>query len=292
MTDQVNETDPVENAVSEDDDYDAEWDLEEKDSSEPEADKVSEDAPSTNKVEEKVAELDTVSSTAKPEANESVSPETSEVTPAEGSAPEDIWANASLSQREAYKKAQNDFNAMKGRHKNAEHRASALQTEFEKVQGQLAETTRKKGVYEQEHPELFQEVKALMNTEQGVPAAEGTDVSNDELQVVFKVHPDVQDIMATEDWKGFTSELSAEQQNKFDSPNPYEFIDLIGEYKQAKAVQKANTNISSTEVDESARRKALLEESSPMEGKASQPNPAKQNMSDEEQYDSEWARED
>ena len=58
MTDQVNETDPVENAVSEDDDYDAEWDLEEKDSSEPEADKVSEDAPSTNKVEEKVAELE------------------------------------------------------------------------------------------------------------------------------------------------------------------------------------------------------------------------------------------
>ena len=292
MTDQVNETDPDETAVSDVDDYDAEWDLEEKTSSEPEAKKVNEDAPSINKADDKVAESDTASAPAEPEANESVSPETSEVTPAEELTPEDIWANASLPQREAYKKAQNDFNAMKGRHKNAEHRAAALQTEFEKVQSQLAETSREKGVYEQEHPELFQEVKALMNAEQGVPAAESGSPSNEELQVVFKVHPDVQDIMATEDWTNFTSKFSAEQQNKFDSPNPYDFIDLVGEYKQAKAVQKANTNLSNTEVSESARRKALLEESSPAEGKASQPNPAKQNMSEEEQYDSEWARED
>jgi len=288
MTEQVNVTDSAETEVSDVDDYDAEWDLEETDSSaKPTTPKVDEDAPSTVEVEEKAVESDTVSAPAEPAAGDNVSPDTSDVTPAEELISEDIWANASPSQREAFLKAQNDFKAMKGRHKNAEHRAAALQTEFEKVQSQLVASTRKKGVYEQEHPELFQEVKALMDTERGASAVESGDASTDELQVVFKVHPDVQDVMATEEWQKFISELTAEQQNKFNSSNPYDFIDLVGEYKQVEAVQKANI-----EVDESARRKSLLEEASPAEGKSSQPDPTKKSMSDEDAYDTEWARED
>ncbi len=289
MTNQVNATDNNDGAVSNVDDYDAEWAKEDEDnSSSPSDTQVITDAPPTI-VDEKAAEPDTAKGEAEPEAQEEVSPETSEVSSAESETSDDIWANAPPELKDAYEKAQNDFKAMKGRHKNAEHRAAALQKEFEKVNNQLGEATRKKGVYETEHPELFNEVKDLM--ESRLPQAESAETAqepNEELQVVFKVHPDASDILNSSEWETYKSNFTVEQQTKFDSPNPYEFIDLMNEYKQERKIAE----VKSSYEDESARRKAVLEESSPAEGKASKPNPEKSNMSVEDAYDAEWARED
>ncbi len=289
MTEQVDVTDNNESAASDIDDYDAEWAKEDKDTSSLPSDiKVVEDAPPTI-VDEKAAEPDTAKGEAEPEAQEEVSPETSEESSAESESSDDIWANAPVELKEAYEKAHNDFKAMKGRHKNAEQRAAALQKEFDKVNNQLGEATRKKGVYETEHPELFNEVKDLM--ESRLPHAQSAETDqeqNEDLQVVFKVHPDASDILTSSDWETFKSNFTVEQQTKFDSPDPYEFIDLMAEYKQERKIAE----IKSSFEDESARRKAVLEEASPAVGKASKPNPEKTNMSVEDAYDAEWAKED
>lgn len=288
MTNQVNATGNNEDAVSVDD-YDAEWAKEDEDnSSSPSDTQVITDAPPTI-VDEKAAEPDTAKGEAEPKAQEEVSPETSEVSSAESETSDDIWANAPPELKDAYEKAQNDFKAMKGRHKNAEHRAAALQKEFDKVNNQLGEATRKKGVYETEHPELFNEVKELM--ESRLPQAESAEIAqepSEELQVVFKVHPDASDILNSKEWETYKSNFTVEQQTKFDSPDPYEFIDLMNEYKQERKVAE----VKSSYEDEAARRKAVLEEASPAEGKSSKPNPEKSNMSVEDAYDAEWAKED
>lgn len=289
MTEQVNVTDNDESAVSQIDDYDSEWAKEDEDnSSSPSVTEVIEDAPPSI-VEDKAAEPSTAQGAAETSTEESVSPADPEASSAESEASGDIWANASPELKEAYEKAQNDFKAMKGRHKNAEHRAAALQKEFDKVNNHLGEVTRKKGVYETEHPELFNEVKEMV--ESRMPSAQSAEIGeepSEELQVVFKVHPDASDILNSEKWESFKSSFSIEQQTKYDSPDPYEFIDLMSEYKQEQKVSE----VKSSYEDESARRKAVLEESSPTSGKASKPNPEKSNMTQEEAYDAEWDRED
>jgi len=288
MTEQVNVTENNVSADSDIDDYDSEWAKEDTDSSSSPVTKVVEDTPPAI-VEEKADELDTAKGESEPSAEESVSPADPEVSSAESEVSGDIWANAPSELKEAYEKTQNDFKAMKGRHKNAEHRAAALQKEFEKVNNQLGEATRKKGVYEVEHPELFNEVKEMV--ESRLPSAQsaetGTEQSED-LQVVFKVHPDASDILNSGEWDSFKDKFTPDQQTKFDSPNPYEFIDLLNEYKQEQKVAE----VKSSYEDESARRKAVLEEASPTEGKSSKPNPQKTNMTEDEAYDAEWARED
>lgn len=288
MTEQVNVTDNSESAVSESD-YDTEWAKEdENSSSSPSEVEVIQDAPPAI-VDEKAAKPETAKGEAEPGTQQDVSPETLEESSAESETSGDIWANAPAELKDAYEKAQNDFRAMKGRHKNAEHRAAALQKEFDKVNGQFAEVTRKKGVYETEHPELFNEVKEMM--ESRLPQAESAETDqepSEDLQVVFKVHPDASNILNSTEWETYKSAFTVEQQNKFDSPDPYEFIDLMNEFKQEQKIAQVKASYT----DESDRRKAVLEEASSAEGKASKPSSIKNNLSVSEAYEAEWARED
>lgn len=288
MTEQVNVTENNESAVSAND-YDAEWAKEDENTASSTSDvEVIQDAPPAI-VDEKADEPETAKDDSEPVTQQDVSPETPENNSAESETSGDIWANAPAELKDAYEKAQNDFKAMKGRHKNAEHRAAALQKEFDKVNNQFAEVTRKKGVYETEHPELFNEVKELM--ESRLPQAESAEAAqepSEDLQVVFKVHPDASDILNSTEWETYKSAFTVEQQNKFDSPDPYEFIDLMNEFKQEQKVARVKASYE----DEGARRKAVLEEAASAEGKASKPSSTKSNLSVDEAYDAEWARED
>jgi len=204
---------------------------------------------------------------------------------------DDIWAGATEAQRLAFNKAHNDFNSMSGRTRAEQRRADDLAKELAQERSKLAQLNRTKGTYETEHPELFDEVMEVIKSRNPVqPEAQPSPVSDEQLdediKTVYKVHPDAQDLMTSPDWKDYVEGLTEPQRQQFNSDNPYEFIDLLSSYKTHIAVKAATKGSKQYSEDD------ILDDTVTRTPGTSSRSPAKAAMSDEDAYDSEWAKDD
>ena len=287
MTNQVTNVTENENEVlSNEDAYDAEWDND--DDSDLITDPFTQDddksvSDSTNDVNHGNAEeAPTESGTVADETQDNLDK------PTEGSAESsdggDIWANASESQKLAFKQAQNDLSRETGRAKSQQQLNASLQKELENRNALYAEETREKGAYETEHPELFNEVLGVMESRNGLSqsqadvATDSTGDNPEDIQLVFKVHPDAHDLMQTPEWGNFAGNLNAHQTKQLNSDDPFDFIDLMSEYKTQKRVSAHN---SSGDLEDT-----LTSSSRGSGSSASAPN--RRNLSVSESYDAEW----
>lgn len=288
MTQQVNGTTTDKVELSDDELYAAEWEKEDSPDLAPSAstggDDFDEDG-DTPDGQGKATVAATVPAAAVVDKASVPAQTQPKVDPAEGATDDDIWAQATPAQRQAFLKAQNDFQAMKGRHRTDSQRKADLEKELATAKATLAEASRVKGTYETEHPELFQEVTQYLTTK-GVTApvaAADTDEIPEDLKIVFKVHADVGDVMKTPEWAAYQTAFTPEQTAQFNSDNAFDFIDLITSFKTDQAVSRA-TN----------RNAELLAASAGAGGRGtgSQVTAKKSNMTDRESYDAEWDRAD
>ena len=296
MTNQVeNVTGTATEELSAEELYNLEWESE-SDSDQADAPTLQGNTPSdddSSKFDSKGRAEDTGPATSRTADSESSrSPKgKSSSNPSGGQGDDDIWEGATEAQRLAFNKAQNDFNSMSGRTRAEQQRRADLEKELELERQKLAQINRKKGTYETEHPELFDEVLEVLQSRNPVqPTAQGDTQGNpkmdEDIRTVYKVHPDAQDLMTSQDWASFSEDLTVAQRQQFESDDPYEFIDLLNSFKTyvaVKAVTKGSRQYSDEDILDDAVTRAP--------GSSSR-GPAKAAMSDEDAYDSEWAKDD
>lgn len=287
MTEQVNAKSEEQVILSDEEAYDKEWDEDEESSS-----KQPDESPDSNiKTEDdESSESDTASDNEVVNSEGNTAPENNDSSPAEEVSGDDIWANATEEQRQAFEKVQNDFKSVTGRHKSAEQRKAELEKEFKELKAKHHELTREKGEYEQNHPELFNEVlEVVASRTQAETDAHTEDTDEDahdeadDIRAVYKAHSDLEDVMSSPEWSTFTQELSDEQQTKYNSLDPLDFISLVTEFKVDRAAKaSAQTETKATEVEESGTVNS---------GSGSKPD-ARVIMSDDDLYDAEWEKDD
>jgi hypothetical protein len=287
LTNQVdNVTETNLDELSTQEDYDKEWDdddasdqsIDESNSEEESNDDSSEDGD-----HEKAEETATAGSGTVDGENHST-PNVTADSSAESNDAGDIWADATDAQRLAFKKAQNELNRETGRARSQQQRNADLEKELKTTKSEYSEATREKGAYELEHPQLFDEVLGRLKNQQGVPAPADSPVSerdepSEDIKVVFKVHPDAHDLMQTPEWGTFASGLTDEQKVQLESDNPFEFIDLLSEFKTVRRISAAS---GSTPDDLSDTLTSAGGSSSSASGVN------KRRLSIQESYDREW----
>jgi len=290
MTNQVNDTGSGQTELSEEELYDQEWEAEGDSDQAPSAGN-SDYTDDSNDSDEPLAEEragDTGSATSRTavKGNSSTTKASPSANHSGGKADSDIWEGATDAQRLAFLKAQNDFNSMSGRAKAEQQRRADLEREIENQRTEQARVNRKKGTYETEHPELFDEVNEYLRSSGQVSYKEEPKANtkgDDDIRTVFKVHPDAQELMLQDDWQQYTKALSDTQQRQLESDDPYEFIDLINSFKTHRAVRAATRSANVQDDD-------LLDESVTRSPGTSSRAPAKGAMSDDEAYEAEWAK--
>jgi hypothetical protein len=201
---------------------------------------------------------------------------------------DDIWATATPAQKEAFLKAQNDFRAMKGRHQSSEKEKSDLQKELEKAQRSLSEATREKGVFETENPELFAELMSAVDTrlpkEQETQAEQPDSDGGDlDLKPVFKAHPDASDVVASEEWAEFQNNMTVQETALFQSEDPFDFIQLMTDFKVKQALAKAAASKQENETDDPLDDAATVSR-----GGSSVPSKKPTVLNDQDAFDAEW----
>jgi len=287
MTNQVNNVTENGSAVNSDiDAYDAAWDEEDdldqtSDSSEQIKAIVGDSTPA---IDQENASMDDPESdvTVADESN-SDTPATEEEAPSGEHDPSDIWADANDAQRAELVKLQNDLKSMSGRTASERNAKAALEKELQTTKSELREFTRTKGLYETEHPELFQEVTTYLE-EAGVtqPNADmsggGTDVNDDDIKTVFRVHPDAHDLMQTDEWSAFVGDLPSDLQAKYGSDDPFDFIEVLTEFKVSSRSAKPKAQ---------PKPKPKAVPNARLGGNGSRPS-ATQHLSDQQGYDAEW----
>lgn len=289
MTNQVDVTETDTKSLSDEEQYEAEWGKDD------DSDQVVDLATSEDADSEKDREEDGDQGKAEDAGTatpETVNAGTGDTTPDGTDNPKadgdggDIWADAPEELRSAYLKAQNERDSAVGRANSFRDEKARLEKEFEAAQLRLSEATREKGVYEQEHPELFDEVLKVVESRTPQPAdtSENAGEELDEAaKAVLKVHPDAYNLMQTDAWSDFASSASPELQAKLNSDDPYEFIDYVNEFKIEQRLAAARSETPTTPDDDTPPP--------PPPGTGSRPgNPSPQ--SDDDGYDEEWAKED
>lgn len=273
MTEQVNGTENQEKQLSDEELYALEW----------AEDEESSDASDSENLDDqgKAEGDDPASETPVANSAEKAPLDTSNDNPAEGVS-DDIWANASEAQRQAYLKAQSDFQAMVGRHKSSEKTKAALQKELDKAQAALHEATREKGTYETTHPELFKEVETYVSSKLPKPQESSEPhESDDDLAPIFKLHPDAAEILNSAEWKDFESRMDGRLKEKYESDDPLDFASVLTDYKLDQAVKK-----------KASENEALLAAAATGSGgTSSKPATVVRGRSVAEDYDAEWERE-
>lgn len=293
MTNQVNVTESNQPELSDDEQYEAEWADEDETvqspSSEPSSDDTSDSDHSDDTDHGKAEETGDAASGTVGDDTQGNTSEAQEQEAGEQTNPDDIWADAPEHLRQAYLKAQNDLNAQTGRLDAERKRIQQLEDNLNSTSAELREHTREKGEYETEHPELFKEVLTVFESRlpQVTQPAESENTEEeltDEIKLVLKYHPDVHDLMATPEWAAAEQNFTPEQKLQFDSPDPVEFINLVSNVKQNLANQATQSSSSSAQ--------ERLEQATTA-GPSGQPSsPAKVNLTDDEQYDAEWEKDD
>lgn len=293
MTDQVqNVTETEKKELSVDEEFDLEWDEEEQpdqrsdkdDSTDDPADADRSASGDHGKAEEGGAET---TGTVAGDSSSSTS-EDDQGARSAGKNESDIWADANEAQLAELKKLRDDLSAMTGRTQAEQRRKAALEKELEKVQADLRQATRTKGQYEQEHPELFAEVETyLKDSGYTKPSADSSTenpdegLSDDDVEKVFKIHPDVGDLMRADAWSEFVDGLDDEGKAKFNSSDPYEFADLVTEFKFQQRLAKVTPPSAAPAEDPTVVHTS---------GSSSKPAPA--SLSVDEDFDLEWDRDD
>lgn len=298
MTDRVNETGKNKEELSDDELYELEWgEDEDSDGSAGQAqddDDSADDDGSDDSYQEKAESEDTASQQSVAEGEGTVPRGVQQPAPAEGQADDDPWANVPAELRQAYLNAQNGLQAMKGRERAVSQKARALEKELEATRGKLSEATRQKGPYETNHPELFEEVrKAMGYSTPSTPQASQTkdsasqDGGDDDLEAVYRIHPDAPQILQSEEWAAFEKSMSTEQKQQYSSPDPLDFISLVQDFK----IQRAARAVQATAKDRNAELLAAAD-AAVDKGTSSRADRNKTRMTDDEAYDAEWERED
>lgn len=267
--------------------YDLAWEDEDGDkpSAKPDAGE-SEDG--SDEAAEKARAADTANA-AKVGEEEGTAAKGNEGAPAEEKPNDDPWSTAPPELRQAYQKAQNDIKSVAGRHAAAERKAAEMEKELKRLNAEKAELTRKKGTYEQEHPELFNEVLTVVESRvkasaPAEPEAPATPEEDEGIKTVYRIHKDVGAVMSSPEWAEFVSALTPEQQALYSSNDPYEFSDLVTEFKVAKAARAAKPKAS--------QRDELLAAAAAPSGKAASKPAARSYLTPEEAYDAEWEKDD
>jgi hypothetical protein len=203
---------------------------------------------------------------------------------AESGVSDDIWAQATDAQRQAFTNAQNDLNRETSRAKSQQRLNADMQKELDKTKADYGELTRTKGTYEQEHPELFNEVfsrmKEVSGPAQNTAADEGDDGLPDDIKLVFKVHPDANDLMQTPEWGTFASSLTSAQTAQMESDDPFEFISLVSEFKTQRRMNSPTGSGLENTVTRSGGASSSASRSTT------------RSMTDDEAYAAEWALDD
>lgn len=287
MTNQVdNVTETVTNELSEQEAYDAEWgedddsdqDINSNLSSDSESSDDSNEDGDHGKAEDTTTHGETVANDDQGNTNESANGS------AESAADDDIWATATDAQKLAFKKAQNDLNRETGRARSQQQRNADLEKEVQAANAKYAEETRTKGEYETEHPELFNEVMDRIEARNGTHTQAAAAVDNgdelpDDIKLVFKIHPDANDLMQTSEWETFASNFTAEQTAQFEGDDPYAFVDLLAEYKTQRRIA-THTSSSSDDLSDT------LTQSTGSASATSKTNGRR--LTAAESYDAEW----
>jgi len=204
---------------------------------------------------------------------------------AESGVSDDIWSQATEAQRQAFTNAQNDLNRETSRAKSQQRLNADMQKELARAKADYHELTREKGTYEQEHPELFNEVFSRMKevsdpATQDTTASEGYEALPEDIKLVFKVHPDANDLMQTPEWGTFASSLTVAQTAQMDSDDPFEFISLVSEFKTQRRMKSPSGSALQDTVTRSGGSSSAASRST------------NRSLTEAEAYAAEWALDD
>lgn len=298
MTDQVkNDTDDQNTGLSDDELYELEWEEDEdgtdhSDSSDTTQDDTSDDDSTGENVDGKAEE-------GGPETDQTVDEDSSKDDSGDSSDSssgtnddDDIWAGLNEVQRAELKKLQNDQSSAVGRAAAVQRQLSEREKELEAKEAELRAATRTKGNYETEHPELFNEVKDYLEAEgYQKPATQSpqdqdeanADEPDDDVKLVMRAHPDAANLMQTDEWSDFVGNLDGELKDKAQSDDPWDFIDLVNEFKVAQRVSQAQQNVAPQDDED---------DSVVVRGKSSQSQTKRGALTADEEYDLEWENDD
>lgn len=256
-------------------DYDAEWERDSDDDSEAPIEKEAFKQVPVDEPED-IDDQDNSDKSREETSQDVDSPQDSpndDSKPASETDSEDIWQNASEEQLRAYKKAENEYKAMLGRHRLAQEKLSRL----EKEANELKEKARTPTQFEQDHPDYFKELQDTF----GSPKAGNTSDTPDTaaIEAVITAHPDAGEVVSSESFNEWLSGQPKVVQRAADSSNAEDVIDVLNDFKSY-----------SDEIDIQRAREARLAKAQAPSTTSSIPTQTKlsSEMSDEELYELEW----
>lgn len=195
---------------------------------------------------------------------------------------EDILAGLSEAQLEAYRKAERDAKAMKGRHRLAQDRIVDLEkklAEEQKAKAEFKSKARQPTEFEQNHPEYFQELKEEFGTNQesSAPQTDPEAESYSEADAILSAHPDAGDIYSSSEFQTWMASQPLKVQQDVESSYSKDVIPVLDAY------QNSLTSASSVS----------LKEIADVGGSQGQPDLRdKSKMTDAEKYELEWESDD
>lgn len=192
----------------------------------------------------------------------------------------DPWATAPDELRQAWRKAEMDLKASKGRAAVAQSREARLKQELEeqrKLNAELAEKAREPTAFEREHPEYAEDIKQLLNergtpVQQPVPEVDEAD-SDATIKAILAEHSDAGEYWAKPEFHQWVEAQPEDVRALVNSSDAGDAIGLLTAYKSSQA---------------DAAREKLAGFSQPR-GTQSKPDlrhPS--NLSAQERYDAEW----
>lgn len=208
------------------------------------------------------------------------SAETETTSPTAESGGDDIFAGATEAQLAAYRKAENDAKAMKGRHRLSQDKAIHLERQLSELQRQNAELTeqaRKPTQFEIDHPEYAEDIRSLT----GDVHASTSSAETDPAELILQAHPDAGEVYNSPEFSAWISEQPSDTVSIIQGSDPNAINNILSAYKTH-----------ASEVS-SSQRQARLNATSDTGGTQATPDLRRASeLSVQEQYAREWENED
>jgi hypothetical protein len=251
-------------------DYDAEWGL---DTDSPDNDAVAHTDDSSTPEEAATVTAESASEDQEKPASPSADPKTAE------SDDDTTWANATPEQLKAFKKAESDEKAMKGRHRLSNDKNAMLEKELQQLRAENADYLKKQRVpsqFEQDHPEYAEDLNKLYGAKDGANAPAEVDPA----ETIIEAHPDAGEIYNSNEFQIWIAAQSKPVRQAIESSDAESIVDILNQYKTVSPPQDSVPSSNNAQLQD-------LSGTGGSSGRVDLRSVG--SMSTEEQYDAEWA---